>query len=147
MSDNDKTKPKLTTVDEVVWGQKPGDNLGYSSDSERLEKRGLEDWEMVEAMETSDQSIPYWFFAIFFVLLFIAVGLTFPFWGNRPGYERDWWDWGIPAGMAWVIVMSLVIYYFVDGRDQLKIRKEKKLAEQAQKELEQKEQALQESKK
>jgi len=133
---NDKTKPEskpsLTPTDELAWGEKPKDNLGYENDSERLEKRGLEDWEMVEHMESSQQNIPYWFFAIFFVLLFVAVGLTFPFWGNRPGYERDWWDWGIPAGMAWVIVMSLVIYYFVDGREQLRNRKEKKLKDAEQ---------------
>jgi len=109
-------KPATSATEEVTWGEMPEDQYGYSSEEERLEKRGLEDWEMVEHMTHSEPGIPYWFFAIFIVLLLIAVGLTFPFWGNRPGYERDWWDWGIPAGMAWVIVMSLVIYYFVDGR-------------------------------
>lgn len=122
-----------TAVDEVGWGDMPEDNLGYKSKEDRLEKRGLEDWEMVEHMGESDQGIPYWFFAIFVVLLIIAVGLTFPFWGNRPGYERDWWDWGIPAGMAWVIIMSVVIYYFVDGKDRAKKKKEKAEADAQEK--------------
>jgi len=128
MNDNDKS-PSLTPVNDVAWGEKPKDNMGYSCEEERLEKRGLEDWEMVENVASQEQPIPYWFFAVFLVLLFIAVGLTFPFWGNRPGYERDWWDWGIPAGMAWVIVMSVIIYYFVDGKELLEKRKARKQAE------------------
>jgi len=128
----DDNNPSTTAVDEVGWGDMPDDNLGYRSKEERLEKRGLEDWEMVEHMANSEQGIPYWFFAIFVVLLIIAVGLTFPFWGNRPGYERDWWDWGIPAGMAWVIIMSLVIYYFVDGKDRARKKKEEEEKEKAE---------------
>lgn len=110
----------------LEWGQTPSDHLGYRSDEERLEKRGLEDWEMVEHMENSRQTIPYWFVAVFIVLLLVAVGLTFPFWGNRPGFERNWFDWGIPAGMAWVVIMSGIIYYFVDGRYALQQRRDAK---------------------
>jgi len=124
-----QTNPNETATiptKELRWGEMPDDNVGYASKEERLEKRGLEDWEMVEHMANTEQGIPYWFFAIFIVLLLVAVGLTFPFWGNRPGYERDWWDWGIPAGMTWVIVMSVTIYYFVDGRDQAIKRKAEK---------------------
>jgi len=80
----------LDPVEKPKWGETPESHLGYKSKQERMDKRGLEDWEMVAAMETSDQPIPYWFFAIFVVLLIVAVGLTFPFWGNRPGYERAW---------------------------------------------------------
>ncbi len=126
MTKVDKSKVSMPKeVAEVVWGETPADHLGYASDSERVSKRGLEDWEMVEHMNKSNQSIPYWFFAIFFVLLLVAIGLTFPFWGNRPGYEREWFDWGIPAGAAWVIIMSAAIYYIVDYRHVLREKKER----------------------
>jgi len=122
---NDKKIP--SEVEELKWGESSDDHFGYASDKERTTKRGLEDWEMVAHMEKSEQSIPYWFFAIFAVLLLVAIGLTFPFWGNRPGYERSWFDWGIPAGVAWVSVMSFGIYYLVDYRHILA----KKKAEEA----------------
>ncbi len=128
----DGMKEKLSSTEKMEWGEMPEDNFGYGSEQERLDKRGLEDWELVEKMEESHTSIPYWFIALFIVLLLVAIGLTFPFWGNRPGFERDWFDWGIPAGAAWVIVMSFVIYYFVDLRHILKEKKEKKQYEQNQ---------------
>jgi len=118
-------KEKLSSTKDTEWGEMPEDQFGYGSEQERLDKRGLEDWELVEKMEETHTSIPYWFIALFIVLLLVAIGLTFPFWGNRPGFERDWFDWGIPAGAAWVIVMSFVIYYFVDLRHILKAKKEK----------------------
>ena len=106
-------KPKNPeAINKADWGE--SSNFGYRSDEERKDRRGLEDWEMVTSMEQSTVGIPFWFVAIFVVLLIVAVGLTFPFWGNRPGYERPWFDWGIPAGVAWVVVMSAVIYYFVE---------------------------------
>lgn len=104
-------------VEHTQWGEIPADHLGYNSEEERLRNRGMEDWELVEKMEeTSDHKIPYWFFAIFVVLLLVAVGLTLPFWGVRPGFERPWFDWGIPAGVAWVVFSSGIIYYIVDYR-------------------------------
>lgn len=118
--DNASEKPtpaRPKPVEKVEWGVEPTDHLGYDSEEDRLNKRGLEDWELVEKMnETSDHRIPYWFFAIFVVLLLVAVGLTLPFWGVRPGYERPWFDWGIPAGVAWVVFSSGLIYYIVDFR-------------------------------
>lgn len=129
MSDTPKRPQKPThAVDDTKWG-KIEDEFGYKSEEERHTKRGLEDWEMVSHMGDSEQSIPYWFIAIFIVLLLVAIGLTFPFWGNREGYERAWFDWGIPAGAAWVIVMSGLIYYMVDYRHVL--RKKKEEAEKA----------------
>jgi len=127
-------QPVPDAVKENKWGEEANDNFGYASKEERLEKRGLEDWEMVQTMEESTVSIPYWFIAIFFVLLLVAIGLTFPFWGNRPGYERSWFDWGIPAGVAWVVVMSFIIYYIVDLRHVRKKKKEEKRAEAQSKE-------------
>lgn len=111
---------------ETDWGEGSTDNFGYKTDQERRDKRGLEDWEMVTSMEKSEVSIPYWFIALFVVLLIVAVGLTFPFWGNRPGFERPWYDKGIPLGIAWVVGMSLIIYYFVDLRHILAKKKEAK---------------------
>lgn len=130
---NSENKKIPGSVDETDWGETSKDNYGYKDDQERRDKRGLEDWEMLTTMEESKVSIPYWFIAIFVVLLLVAIGLTFPFWGNRPGYERPFFDWGIPLGAAWVIVMSLIIYYFVDLRHVLREKKEKKRKEQQEK--------------
>ena len=134
MSTEEQKQSKLiSSVDDSKWGAEPENNFGYNSENERHTKRGLEDWEMVAHMETSEQSIPYWFVAVFIVLLLVAIGLTFPFWGNRDGYERSWFDWGIPAGVAWVVCMSAVIYYMVDYRHVLRQKRERKEKEQAEK--------------
>lgn len=118
------SKQTVAPVDEIGWGETRKDNLGYASESDRITKRGLEDWEMVEKVsEESDHRVPYWFFGLFFVLVVVATGLTFPFWGVRPGFERSWFDWGIPAGIAWVVTMSVLIYYVVDYRHVLRRRK------------------------
>ncbi len=118
MTDLQESKePLVDAIEEVQWGEDRKGNLGYKDESDRFDKRGLEDWEMVEYMsEKSDHKIPYWFFALFIILLLVAIGLTFPFWGVRPGFERPWFDWGIPAGAAWVTSMAAVIYYLVDYR-------------------------------
>jgi len=129
---NSNLKDKPNAVDELGWGEESENNYGYSNEQERRDKRGLEDWEMVSSMEKTEASIPYWFLALFAVLLIVAVGLTFPFWGNRPGFERPWFDWGIPLGVLWVVGISIVIYYFVDLRHIL----EKKKAEKKQKQQE-----------
>jgi len=134
MADKSEGKNEHAITQETKWGEIPQDQFGYKDVETRRAKRGLEDWEMLEEMEESETSIPYWFIAIFFLLLLIAIGLTFPFWGNRPGFERDWFDWGIPAGAAWVIVMSFVIYYMVDLRHVLKRKKEQKQQQQQQQE-------------
>jgi len=120
-------RPVKSTAD-AEWGEVRNDHFGYEDEAERVTKRGLEDWEMVEKMaDTSDHRIPYWFIALFFVLLLVATGLTFPFWGVRPGFERPWFDWGIVAGAAWVTSMGGLIYYMVDYRHQ---RADKKRAQQ-----------------
>ena len=114
----------VNAINDVKWGEKRGDHLGYDSEEDRINKRGLEDWDMVEKMSdaSSDHGVP----ALFFVLLLVATGLTFPFWGVRPGYERPWFDWGIVAGAVWVISMAAAIYYMVDGRG----RRQRKKAQQ-----------------
>lgn len=134
MADGTKKDKETNDYSGEQWGAVPDGNLGYKDDAERHDKRGLEDWEMLQHMEESSTSIPYWFVAIFILLLLVAVGLTFPFFGNRPGFERPWFDWGIPAGVAWVIVMSAVIYYFVDLRHVLREKREAKKAAKVEQE-------------
>lgn len=119
MNTAQNSKQPVQSTEDVKWGQVRDDHYGYDDEAERITKRGLEDWEMVEKMsDTSDHRIPYWFIAIFFVLLLVATGLTFPFWGVRPGFERSWFDWGIVAGAVWVTSMGALIYYLVDYRHQ-----------------------------
>jgi len=126
-NNEDQNKKTPNAVDEnLEWGEESKNNFGYSDEQERKDKRGLEDWEMVTSMEKSEVSIPYWFIALFVVLLIVAVGLTFPFWGNRPGYERPWFDWGIPLGILWVVGISIIIYYFVDLRHMIEKKKQQR---------------------
>lgn len=96
------------------WGTNPSDNFGYASDEERHDKRGLEDWEMVEKIPESQRNVPYWFIAVIFVVLLVAIGLSFPFWGDRPGYERAWVDWGFVAALVYISIGIAFIYSMVN---------------------------------
>jgi hypothetical protein len=117
MSDASKEKKALpSAVKEAGWGEQPENQYGYASEAERLNKRGLEDWEMVENISESQHNIPYWFIAIFLALLLVAIGLNFPFWGDRPGYERDWFNWGLPLAVVYTSIAIAVIYWLVDYR-------------------------------
>ncbi|MGC2458346.1 MAG: hypothetical protein WA435_10150 [Gallionellaceae bacterium] len=114
MANEDKEKSEiLTEVEEAKWGEKPEDHFGYASDEERLAKRGMEDWELVEKIPESQKGIPYWFVAVIIVVLLVAVGLSFPFWGNRPGYERDWFDWGFVAALFYIAAAATFVYFMV----------------------------------
>lgn len=129
MAAKQDTAQDVKATEDVKWGEARTDHYGYVDEDERMSKRGLEDWELVEKMsESGDHRIPYWFIGLFIVLLLVATGLTFPFWGVRPGYERPWFDWGIVGGAAWVILISAVIYYLVDYRHQRKEKKERESA-------------------
>lgn len=103
-------KEKLKPT-ESQWGETPQDNFGYASEEERLAKRGLEDWELVDRIPESQRNIPPWFIAVIVVVLLVAVGLSFPFWGNRAGYERAWFDWGFVAAIVYVTVGAAFVYY------------------------------------
>ncbi len=98
---------------EVQWGEESKDHFGYASDEERLTKRGLEDWELLEKVPESQHNIPKWFIAVIVVVLLVAIGLSFPFWGDRPGYEREWINWGFGAAIVYVTVGSIFVYYMV----------------------------------
>jgi hypothetical protein len=104
----------LSQVDEPRWGEKPDDHFGYASDEERMAKRGLEDWELVETIPESQKKIPYWFIGVTVAVLLVAVGLSFPFWGLRPGDERPWVDWGFIIALFYVAVGSAFVRFMVN---------------------------------
>lgn len=97
-----------------VWGQESADHFGYKSDKERLAKRGMEDWELVDKIPESQRGVPKWFIAIILVVLLVAICLSFPFWGDRPGYERDWVDWGFAGALVYIAVASAFVYFMVN---------------------------------
>ena len=101
--------------DDVKWGELPENNFGYASDEERREKRGLEDWEMVESIPESQERVPPWFFAVIVAVLLVAIGLSFPFWGERPGYEKVvWLDWGFGVEILYLVVFGTFVYFMVN---------------------------------
>jgi len=108
------TNPELTKVQKEKWGEIPADNFGYTSDEERRSKRGLEDWELVEKIPQSQKSVPKWFLAVIAAVLLVAIGLSFPFWGDRPGYERAWIDWGFGAAILYLLVFGGFVYFMVN---------------------------------
>ena len=104
----DSNKLKTTRVD---WGQEAHDHHGYASREERLEKRGMDDWELVEKIPESQQRIPKWFIAIIAVVLVAAFGLSFPFWGDRPDMERPWLTMGHLFAVGYLLLFGGVIYF------------------------------------
>jgi len=108
-----KNEPGKSPAAESQWGEQESDHFGYGSDEERRAKRGLEDWELVEKIPESQSGVPYWFIAVIVVVLLVAVGLSFPFWGDRPGYEREWVDWGFFAALVYIAAGGALVYYMV----------------------------------
>jgi hypothetical protein len=96
------------------WGQAPQDHFGYATDNERLSKRGMEDWELVEKIPTSQRRVPYWFIAVVVIVLLVAVGLGFPFWGQRPGVKVQWFNWGFVAAIFYVAIAGAFVYFMVN---------------------------------
>ncbi|WP_455219096.1 hypothetical protein [Kaarinaea lacus] len=129
MTEPEKEKhPELQELKEKKWGEIPEDNFGYASDEERRQKRGLEDWELVEKIPQSQKGVPKWFIAVIVAVLLVAIGLSFPFWGDRPGYEREWIDWGFGAAILYLLVFGGFVYIMVnvyspsvDGREDMDI--------------------------
>lgn len=110
---NAGTKAQELKPTEANWGESRQDHFGYASDEERLTKRGLEDWELLERIPESQNNVPSWFIAVIVVVLLVAIGLSFPFWGDRVGFEREWINWGFGAAIVYVIVGSIFVYYMV----------------------------------
>jgi hypothetical protein len=111
---NKEHEPGLKEVKDKKWGEIPNDNFGYASDEERRQKRGLEDWELVEKIPQSQKGVPKWFLAVIAAVLLVAIGLSFPFWGDRPGYEREWIDWGFGAALLYLLVFGAFVYFMVN---------------------------------
>lgn len=110
----DQDQKPVGEVEKAEWGEIPEDNFGYASDEERRAKRGLEDWELVEKIPESQEGVPRWFLGIIVVVLLVAIGLSFPFWGDRPGYEREWINWGFGAAILYLAVFGTFVYFMVN---------------------------------
>lgn len=104
----------VKALEDTKWGELPADNFGYASDEERRAKRGLEDWELIDAIPDSQKPVPRWFIGIIVAVMLVAVGLSFPFWGDRPGYEREWINWGFGAALLYVAVFGTFVYFMVN---------------------------------
>jgi len=96
------------------WGKASEDHFGYASDEERRNRRGLEDWEMVEKMSVSQKRVPVWFLVVIGIVLLVAFGLSLPFWGDRPDHPRQWFGWGHLIAVAYFIVAGTFIYFMVN---------------------------------
>ena len=106
------------TDEKPQWGERRKDNFGYASDEERLEKRGMEDWELVEKIPESQLNVPYWFWAVVVIVLLVGVGLSFPFWGLRPGVVVKWTDWvkdpGFLGSLVYIALAGAFVWYMVN---------------------------------
>lgn len=115
MSEN-KRKPlpkeQLTSIDSK-WGEKPEDHFGYASDEERRAMRGMEDWELLESIPESQKPIPKWFIGVIIMVVLLSVGLSFPYWGDRVGYERAWFDAGYIVAFVYLTVAAGFVYFMV----------------------------------
>jgi len=115
---NDDKNPQQRADDlgetKSEWGRESADHYGYKSEEERLAKRGLEDWELVNKIPESQRGVPKWFIAVILVVLLVAIGLSFPFWGDRPGYEREWINWGFAAALVYITVGAIFVYFMVN---------------------------------
>jgi hypothetical protein len=109
----DEEKPADLGSVESRWGAADAGHFGYESDGDRKLKRGLEDWELVEKIPESQKPVPYWFFAIIVVVLLIGIGLSFPFWGLRPGDTRPWLDWGFLVALVYIAVAGSFVWFMV----------------------------------
>lgn len=114
--DHNQEKKELTHV-QSNWGELRDDHFGYESDEERRAKRGLEDWELVETIPESQKGVPYWFVAIIITVLLVAIGLSFPFWGQRPGHHVPWFNWGFIAAIFYIAAAGALVYFMVNLYD------------------------------
>jgi len=108
-----ETSKKMSSA-HVEWGKTPDDHYGYASDKERLEKRGMDDWEMVENIPKSQKRVPKWFYAVIFGVLVVAFGLSLPFWGDRPDHPRPWFTMGHVYAVIYMLVAGVFIHYMTN---------------------------------
>lgn len=112
------------------WGTLRKDHFGYDSNEERLDKRGMEDWELVEKIPESQLKVPYWFWAVVASVFLVGVGLSFPFWGLRPGVVVKWTDWvkdpGFLGSLVYISAAGAFIWYMVHRNEvSIKVENEK----------------------
>ena len=48
MTAKQENPQRVHATKEAEWGETRNDHFGYSDEEERISKRGLEDWELVE---------------------------------------------------------------------------------------------------
>jgi len=113
MDDPDKSTSSSLSSVEPQWGKADAEHFGYDSEADRKSKRGLEDWELVEKIPESQKPVPYWFFAVVVVVLLVGVGLSFPFWGLRPGDHRPWLDWGYLVALLYIAAAGTFVWSMV----------------------------------
>jgi len=111
MSEEKQSTPSPSHEDEGK--KRMADHFGYASDEERRRKRGLEDWEMVDSIPTSQKPIPKWFIAIIAGVTFVSISMSFPFFGRRAFSVFDWrhWGMGVIGAVVWIIFGSIFIYF------------------------------------
>jgi antibiotic biosynthesis monooxygenase (ABM) superfamily enzyme len=97
------------------WGEETEDHFGYASDEERRQKRGLEDWELVDTIPDSQKRVPKWFIGVIVAVAFVAVSLSFPFFGLRTDSIFNWsgWSIGVIAAVVYLIVAGLFVAFMV----------------------------------
>lgn len=100
---------------ENEWGRETEDHYGYASDEERRQKRGLEDWELVDTIPDSQKRVPKWFIGVIVAVGFVAVSLSFPFFGLRKDAIFNWdgWSVGVVAAVVYLVVMGLFVTFMV----------------------------------
>ena len=99
---------------EKEWGKLPDDHFGYASDEERIAKRGLEDWELVEQIPKGQKRIPRWFYAVIAMVGLVAFTLTLPFWGDRPDHPRPWFTWGHLYAVIYFLIGAFFINFMIN---------------------------------
>ncbi|HXH65137.1 MAG TPA: hypothetical protein VNH42_06495 [Mariprofundaceae bacterium] len=110
-----KQDEHVTSPVESAWGKQADDHYGYASDEERKRKRGLEDWELVNSIPTSQKRVPKWFIGVIVAVAFVAISLSFPFFGLRKGMPFNWGGWGsgVIAAIVYLSVMSVFVLIMV----------------------------------
>ncbi|MDR2195790.1 MAG: hypothetical protein LBE50_04205 [Gallionellaceae bacterium] len=113
MNTGEKESAPLQATETGEWGKPADDHFGYASDEERRAKRGMEDWELVEKIGESQEGVPLWFVGIIITVLLVAIGLSFPFWGDRPDMPREWVNWGFVAALFYIGAAAGLVYFMV----------------------------------